>query len=432
MIAAPVRTRIRAVVLIGALLVVGGCAENTGPDYTPPAPYHPPARTSEPTTGSFHVVLTTTGANPDPDGYMVTVDDSDVTKARVNDTVLVAHVRLDRHVLRLDDVATNCVVDSALSRTFFLTSARDTVIDVTVGCVAPSIPSQLAGMEMLFVRAGQIYRGVIGRSAAPVALGAGEEPAWSPDGQRIAFLRDGDVYVMDASGANERLVATGLPPDPWGNPKNGFVLETIDGGRHAVAWSPDGSQLALYSNALIVIAPVDGAAPVQLIGAYGSVSYGSLSGSPAWSPDGKRVAFVNDSGMDTELDVFIGDVSGSGLSNVRKLTDAVSSGAMYIQPAWSPDGSRIAMVACSLPVTDGGGPCPGSRIMVMNADGTQPHTLSFAKGYGKPVWSPDGQMIVFSNACGEYRCSSAVLYVSVDGTRKGMLLDDAHSLILRQ
>ena len=70
--------------------------------------------------------------------------------------------------------------------------------------------------------------------------------------------------------------------------------------------------------------------------------------------------------------------------------------------------------------------------MVMNADGTQPHTLSFAKGYGKPVWSPDGQMIVFSNACGEYRCSSAVLYVSVDGTRKGMLLDDAHSLILRQ
>jgi len=431
MIAAAERTRIRAIVLISAL-VVGGCAENTGPDYKPPAPYQPPTRPSEPTVGSFHVVLTTSGANPDPDGYMVMVDDSDVTKARVNDTVLVTKVRVDRHVLTLDDVATNCVVDSASSRAFVLTSTRDTVLKITVGCVAPSIPPQLAGMQMLFVRAGQIYRGVLGGSAAPVALGAGEEPAWSPDGQRIAFLRNGDVYVMDASGANERLVAKGVPPDPWGTGGNGFVLETIDGGRHAVAWSPDGSQLALYSNALIVIAPVDGAAPVQLIGAYGTVSYGSLSGSPAWSPDGKHVAFVNDSGMDTELDVFVGDVSGSGLSNVRKLTDAKFSGAMYIQPAWSPDGSRIAMVACNPPVTDPGGPCPGSRVMVMNADGTQPHTLAFAKGYAKPIWSPDGQMIVFSNACGEYRCSSAVLYVSADGTREGMLLDDAHSLVLRQ
>lgn len=430
MIAGAAPTRIRAVVLICAL-VGGGCGESTAPKAESSTPHYTPPPRTEPTVGLFHVVLTTTGANPDPDGYMVMVDDSNVTKARVNDTVLVTGVRLDRHVLALDDVATNCVVDSASSRTFFLTSARDTVLNVTVGCVAPSIPPQLAGMEMLFVRAGQIYRGVIGGSAAPVALGTGEEPTWSPDGQRIAFLRSGDVYVMDASGANERLVATGLPPELWGTGGNGFAPEIIDGGRHAVAWSPDGSRLALYSDSSIVIAPVDDAAPVQLSGAYGSI-YGFLSGSPAWSPDGKHVAFVNDSGIDTGLDVLVGDVSGSGLSNVRKLTSAISTATMYIQPSWSPDGSRIAMVACNRPVTYAGGPCPGSRIVVMNADGTQPHTLAFAKGYAKPVWSPDGQMIIFSNACGEYLCSSAVLYVSADGAREGMLLDDAHSLVLRQ
>jgi dipeptidyl aminopeptidase/acylaminoacyl peptidase len=176
----------------------------------------------------------------------------------------------------------------------------------------------------------------------------------------------------------------------------------------------------------IVIAPVDSTGPVVRL----PREYGELAGSPSWSPDGKHVAFVFDSGEETwvdEYDVYVGDVSGSGLSHWRKLTGD-SHSAMYLQPAWSPDGTRIAMVACPQPEDHWlSAPCAGATLVVMNADGSQLRTLASTRGYANPTWSPDGQTIAFANGCADDQCQSAVLYVTADGARKGVLMDGAHS-----
>src|SRR5262249_39121498 len=86
-----------------------------------------------------------------------------------------------------------------------------------------------------------------------------ESPAWSPDGNRIAFVRDGALWTVPAAGGE---------PSP---------LRGADQGDESPAWSPDGT----------VSVAGDGGS-----GSAGRVSPSALwSTSPAWSPDGNRIAF---------------------------------------------------------------------------------------------------------------------------------------------
>jgi WD40 repeat protein len=418
-------TNLRRAVLLGALTAIGACGENTGPNVIAAEPRDPPPRTPAPGTGSFRVVLTTTGTDADSDGYEIVLDDDITQPVRSNDTALFAQIIPGSHRIRLDGVAGNCAPDNASGLPLTLNPGESTSRQISVECVGSSIPAGFAGGQLLFVRGGQIFSGTISGTVA-AALASGQEPTWSPDGRRIAFLRDGNVYVMDADGRNERLVANGPPSYSWPpGPNNGFAITEIDLGRHAVAWSPDGSRLAMFAYGGIVIAPVDSTETVVRL----PRDYGELAGSPTWSPDGKHVAFVFNSGEETwvdELDVYVGDVSGSGLSHWRKLTGD-SYATMYLQPAWSPDGTRIAMVAC--PQADDQWlslPCAGATLVVMNADGSQFRPLAATRGYAKPTWAPDGQTIAFANSCADDRCQSAVLFVSTDGARKGVLIDGAH------
>jgi Tol biopolymer transport system component len=385
-------------------------------------------RAPDPGTGSIQVVLTTTGTDADSDGYAIVVDNDITQPVRSNDTALFAHVIPGSHRIRLNGMAGNCAPDVASGLPLMVTYGGSAVRRILVECVGSSIPAGLAGGQLLFVRGGQIFSATIGGTVAPTALASGQVPTWSPDGRRIAFLRDANVYVMDADGTHQRLVATGPPAYSWPpGPNNGFAITEIDLGRHAVAWSPDGSRLAMFAYGGIVIARVDSTGPVLRL----PQEYGELDGSPTWSPDGKHLAFVHDPGEETWIDefvVFVGDVSGSFVSNYRRLTSASQSSTMYLQPAWSPDGTRIAMVAC--PETEDAwlsAPCAGASLVVMNADGSQLRTLAATRGFANPTWSPDGQTIAFANGCADDRCQSAVLYVTADGARKGVLIDGAQS-----
>jgi Tol biopolymer transport system component len=102
---------------------------------------------------------------------------------------------------------------------------------------------------------------------------------------------------------------------------------------------------------------------------------------PAWSPDGRRLAYT--SNADGQFDIFVINADGSGR---RQLTN--SPGDDY-DPSWSPDGRRIAYVTHR---KDG----PGQEIAVIRDDGSSNQTLTTTEGrnFG-PAWSPDGSQLVF-------------------------------------
>lgn len=97
---------------------------------------------------------------------------------------------------------------------------------------------------------------------------------------------------------------------------------------------------------------------------------------PAWSPDGKLIAFS--SSRDGSLHIFVVDAAG------RKTTRLTSGTYDDTHPTWSPDGTKIAFARA------------GNRIEVMNANGSRLHRPIFDLAeQNDPAWSPDGRWIAY-------------------------------------
>ena len=179
-------------------------------------------------------------------------------------------------------------------------------------------------------------------------------PAWSPDGERLAFssARDGgnsEIYVMDADGSGQRRL-THTPEDEF-----------------FFSWSPDGEKIAYTAydsdyNEKIWVMDADGSEREQL------VAGGSL---PSWSPNGERIAYTAYSGERPYLAVMNADGSEQrrlgDASLIRRLT---GTAAAEEEPAWSPDGEKIAFASAD----DG-------EIYAMNADGSGRTRLTDTPGY---------------------------------------------------
>lgn len=141
---------------------------------------------------------------------------------------------------------------------------------------------------------------------------------------------------------------------------------------------------------------------------------------PAWSPDGRLLAFVierdgpADPFADDPADLYVMDVR---TGEVRRLTD---DRAIEYSPTWSPDGTRIAF---SKGHEEQGG------LYVMEADGTGLRRLTDERRFeGQPAWSPDGERIAFASAASDELPQLHLLELADGSTRP---LTDAGPMGLR-
>ncbi len=347
--------------------------------------------TCAPLTGALEVTTVTVGDTLDPDGYTVTLDDATTEAIAINGIVTFLALEPGSHNVELDGVAKNCSVNGDNRQTLTITAGETTPVSFGISCEVALFD------HMAFVsdRDGNVEIYVMNadgsnpRNLTNNATGDGE-PAWSPNGTRIAFhsYRDGnpEVYVMDADGSNPRRLTYNAADD------------------YGPAWSPDGTRIAFRSYR-------DGNAEVYIMDADGSnlrnlTNNAAYDYDPTWSPDGTRIAFA--SNRDGNFEVYVMNADGS---NPSRLTN---NAAYDYEPAWSPDGTRIAFASDR----DG-----NLEVYGMDADGSNPGRLTDNAAHDfDPAWSPDGTMISFVSI----RDGDREVYVmDADGSNPRNLTNDA-------
>lgn len=207
-------------------------------------------------------------------------------------------------------------------------------------------------------------------------------PTWSPDGKQVMFSssrhRISQIFVMNADGKDQHLIADGFWPD-WG-PNGSKIAYTV--------WQDD-------KNTEIYLMNPDGSNQRRL------THHPARDGGPTFSPDGKKIAFLSDRDNPERFPQYNLYMMNADGTDVLKLTDDFS--VSNSKPSWSPDGRWIAFTRGDL----------RSDIYRINVDGANLQNLTNHPTFdASPTWSPDGRQIAFYSS----REGGGIYMMNADGT----------------
>lgn len=380
----------------------------------------------EPPTGALRLVVSTSGADPDPDGYLVTLDGGPPQAVGPATDTTVSGVVSGTHQLAVSDVASNCTLEEDNPRTVQVQSSRSTNVSITISCVA-----QLGSLQIDVTTTGwdvdpDGYQVMIdGNLATTVASSASVIRDDAHAGPRIVELagvapncavvvprvREATVTfaqetrvafrvfcALSSGGTAEQILLGDDRIIRVESDGSGATYLTSDQVYAAdPAWSPERNRILYEQNPLPlnafdsriwgILSP--GATPVQITDV-------SSDGDPSWSPDGSRLVIRN-LGDTTGLVVL--DPDGS---NRLKITDGRQDEA----PAWSPDGTRIAFSRF-------GGPLDGLYVVHPDGSGLERLAARVVDPFSAS-WSPDGTRIAFTG--GEAGMTNGLYIINDDGS----------------
>lgn len=243
-------------------------------------------------------------------------------------------------------------------------------------------------------------------------------PVLSPDGTRIVYV----LRTLD-TGADRNVDQLWLVAADGGTPRR----LTAGPQDSAPVWSPDGSRLAFLRAGQVTVLDLGGGDPEQLT----DLPLGA--GAPRWSPDGHRLAFaapvdprgetpgpmVSD-GLDYQADgaglhgpvrhqLHVLDTTTGG---VRVLTDGRHSAG---PPAWSPDGTTLAFVRLDGADADLRPRTPVHLLAVDDPHG-RPRAVALTEGVAATVgWAPDGSALLVTGWAGDPTGHAHLFRVGLDG-----------------
>jgi TolB protein len=323
---------------------------------------------------TLHVSVGTTGPVPDGDGYGVAVDGGTPRPIGVAGSLDVGGLTDGAHAIALGGLAPFCGTPDN-PRTVQLSEAGASV-RFEVACAGPPVEGRI------------LYNGVVGDEVHVFVMqgdGSGRTDLtphadgfsahWSPTRARIVFetTRNGDseVFVMNADGSQPTRLTTGRSP----------------------SWSPDGDRIAFIANGDVRLIDADGSHLQVLV-------TGRQPDSPAWSPDGRMIVYSQVNSTQCTLiffdpvcarDLYIVNADGTGVHQLTRAPDALT---WSTAPAWSPDGSTIAVYRSTF--------AAAGDLYLVAPDGTERVQLTptdqITQGY--PVWSPDGRALAFGQRSG--------------------------------
>ena len=343
------------IILVGAIGALGCDNDVAGPTTNGPT-----------TNASLAITTTTTGSQLDPDDYTFIVDGGAGQSIGINGSATLTGLEPGDHEVALMGVASNCTVTGSNPRTVTAVADETTTVSFDVECMFVLGKIAFARVSEAGIADIHVIPGSDGASS--LIQERGSDPAWSPDGTQIAFTtsRDGnlEVYIMQADGSN--------PVNLTNNP--GFDAEPT--------WSPDGTKIAFITDRdghgdiddffEVYVMDADGSNPINLTNDPGSNDF-----SPAWSPDGTRIAFTSVLGDLGRLEIFVMNADGSSPVNLTN-----NSAADDFFPAWSSDGTKIAFTTNRDGILN-------SEVYVMDADGSNPSNVTNDPGNDfAPAWSP--------------------------------------------